>query len=162
MNEDFIKKLSVEDFFVYKAAIYTLLLDNYRINLPYIHNISNFADERIRKLESYMRDGSAFVFGFVSDKELKGFVWAYKIQIEEKIMMHITEFAVSSDYQRKGVGQSLFKFLEREAQTQIGFDGFELVVSVSNEGAVNFYKNIGFEIERFVMRKTVSSTIINE
>ena len=162
VNEDSIKKLSVDDFFVYKAAIYTLLLENYRINLPKIHNICNYTDERIRKLESFLRDGSAFVFGFIPDKELKGFVWAYKIQIEDKILMHITEFAVSSDYQRKGVGHSLFQFLEREAQAELGCIGFELVVSVSNEGAVNFYKNIGFKIERFVMRKSVSSAIINE
>jgi ribosomal protein S18 acetylase RimI-like enzyme len=159
VNEDFIKKLSIDDFFLYKEAIYTLLVENYRLNLPRLHNIYRLADERIKKLESFLRDESACVFGFIPDKGLKGFVWAYRTQIEDKTLMHITEFAISSDYQRKGVGQSLFKLLEREAQSEIGFDGFELVVSVCNEGAVNFYKNLGFGIERFVMRKPDSFAI---
>ena len=155
VNEDFIKKLSIDDFFLYKEAIYTLLVENYRLNLPRLHNIYKLADERIKKLESFLRDESACVFGFIPDKGLKGFVWAYRTQIEDKTLMHITEFAVSSDYQRKGVGHSLFQFLEREARAEFGGTGFELVVSTCNEGAVSFYRNLGFKIERYVMRKDI-------
>lgn len=154
-NEDFIKNLSVQDFFFYKEDIYILLVENYRINLPKLHNINKLADERINKLESFLNDGSALVIGFIPNNELKGFVWAYRTQIEDKTLMHITEFAVSSDYQRKGVGHSLFQFLEREARAEFGGTGFELVVSTCNEGAVSFYRNLGFKIERYVMRKDI-------
>ena len=52
--------------------------------------------------------------------------------------------AVDPDYQNKGIGTLLVKFILQELKNQ-GFDGVRILVGVDNVNAVKLYSKFGFE-----------------
>ena len=64
--------------------------------------------------------------------------------------LHLTAFAVKSEYQRKGIGKKLVEMLCKDEQIK----GYREIRVDARETAVSFYQKCGFEVS--------SGSIINK
>ena len=60
-------------------------------------------------------------------------------------ILHITNLAVDTKYQKKGVATRLFNMAEHIGQIS-GHNNITLEVRISNEAAISFYKKMGFVV----------------
>lgn len=110
------------------------------------------AELKIESLIGHVSDGSAMVFGVFDNEELIGYVWAYRHQFREEERIYVNEIHVAEPYRGKGVGKQLLSAVESMAKER-GFGATYLHAEGNNEGAICFYRNQGYEIERVQVRK---------
>lgn len=65
---------------------------------------------------------------------------------------HIISIAVLPEYRNKGVGSALVEEALEAMSAHYGAEHCYLEVRVSNTGALNLYRKIGFEVERTIRR----------
>lgn len=100
---------------------------------------------------------SAEIFNMYIDGDIVGNISVY---MNQGTQGYISSFAISSEYQRKGLGKKLWKEVESYAKDKNITEIF-LEVSRKNKTAFLFYQCLGFEIEEtneecIKMRKQVN------
>lgn len=151
-----ILRLNKDNYHEYISNIFSLLEET--ILLDYFDNEIDrgYIDNRFNSLNQYLEDESAIVFIAVENGHFLGWAWTYKIERPIGKRLHIGEFAVDGNYRGKGIGKALLEEVNKYA-AKYGYNALDLMVSVSNISATNFYKNNGFETERLLMRKKVDN-----
>nr|WP_292522232.1 ribosomal protein S18-alanine N-acetyltransferase [Methanoculleus sp.] len=76
--------------------------------------------------------------------DLAGFVAGGLEDTGEELYGHIMNLAVAPEYRRRGVGQHLIRRLEQEYAI-LGASGVQLEVRVTNTGAQEFYRRLGYQ-----------------
>lgn len=122
-----IKKYSANDFVTYGKS---LEIRNRLLRLTIGKNIYN---------ENLEIEQDNIFFGAFDNGELIGTLSYFK---EEERIAHLTAFAISNEYQRKGIGTRLVNKLIKELR-ELHYK--EIKVDARKE-AVNFYEKCGFEI----------------
>ncbi|MDN5340629.1 MAG: [ribosomal protein S18]-alanine N-acetyltransferase [Euryarchaeota archaeon] len=75
--------------------------------------------------------------------EVAGFVAGGIEDTGEEVYGHIMNLAVAPGYRRRGIGRSLVRRLERE-YIVLGASAVQLEVRVTNTGAQEFYRRLGY------------------
>jgi ribosomal-protein-alanine N-acetyltransferase len=83
-------------------------------------------------------------FVAVSNGQVTGFIVGALEDTGENIYGHICNFAVSSRFQRRGIGRALVIRLEHQFALEMA-TGSQLEVRESNAPAQNFYWRLGYE-----------------
>ncbi|MGD0534986.1 MAG: ribosomal protein S18-alanine N-acetyltransferase [Methanoregula sp.] len=83
-------------------------------------------------------------FVAVSNGQVTGFIVGALEDTGENIYGHICNFAVSSRFQRRGIGRALVIRLEHQFALEMA-TGSQLEVRESNAPAQNFYRRLGYE-----------------
>ncbi|MCP4632705.1 MAG: ribosomal protein S18-alanine N-acetyltransferase [candidate division Zixibacteria bacterium] len=77
----------------------------------------------------------------LADNEIAGYAVAYIIEDE----FQIANFAIAKEFQKKGLGTELIKFILQEAE-KAGCGYCYLEVRTGNKPAISLYKKFGFKI----------------
>jgi ribosomal protein S18 acetylase RimI-like enzyme len=92
------------------------------------------------------------------DDELIGYV---SLEVVDRFLF-VTSIQLWKDMQHRGIGTEMMRHIESKAVTA-GYEGVELVVQMTNEGALHFYRHIGYRKvcrrgNNYLMRKTLIET----
>jgi len=79
------------------------------------------------------------------DKEIVGYIIG-EINDAELSLAKIVSIAVKKEHQRKGVGKTLLKTLEKQLKSEYHIQRIQLQVHVDNRSAIYFYQNNNYEI----------------
>ncbi len=91
------------------------------------------------------------VFGYFIEKELVGCVG---IVVEKKFLYgEIEHLLVNPEYQNKGIGKELMRFIEDYSRRELKLKQLKLHVRCKNEKAISFYEKNGFNKHAFIMGK---------
>lgn len=89
---------------------------------------------------------------------IAGLWWGWAVdQATGRRLPHVFWMHVLPEYRRQGIGRSLLKRLEQEAQSA-GASEIGLQVYEHNAGAIALYKSLGYEPKAILMRKTMGKT----
>ena len=149
-----IKLLGIEEILQHRESIVSLLCENTIINLPQIPNPEQLALEDYDDLISYAKDGSLILIGALDEGILVGILWAYKRIFLNEPRIHLRDIIVDQSMRGKGAGQRMENLLI-ELVREKGLQKVELMVTASNEGAVNFYRRLGYCGTRILMEKEI-------
>jgi len=78
-----------------------------------------------------------------SNGDVAGFVAGGIEDTGEEVYGHIMNLAVAPEYRRRGVGHHLIRRLEQE-YLLLGASGVQLEVRITNTGAQEFYRRLGY------------------
>ncbi|MFR9710227.1 GNAT family N-acetyltransferase [Paenibacillus sp. MB22_1] len=94
-------------------------------------------NERIfQELNKYKADDTKVLYGRLVNNELIGLIGLFQFSTMEVELKHI---AIRSDYRKQGIGREMiYEYFNKN-------DISKMVAETDND-AVNFYRNIGFEI----------------
>lgn len=147
-----ITELSLTDCNKWRKEIELLIKD--AITVSFFNNQPNvdYYTEKVEELIRYVMKGSAILLGAVEGDRLIGLIWCHSIQRFNEKRLHIANIAVSAQERNRGIGKELLTKAEEYANKNY-YVGIDLLVTKENYGAVNFYRNNGFEEERFLMKK---------
>lgn len=120
----------------------TVLADNIPQNYP-----NCLSEEYVKKMTTYIEDGSAFVVGARDGNTLAGFSWAYTLHIFDETRFHIDMICVDPNYRKMGIARQLVKLQIDEAKKR-GIHAIETMTTRSNENSYNWFHSLGFEDER--------------
>jgi ribosomal protein S18 acetylase RimI-like enzyme len=89
------------------------------------------------------------------DDELVGYV---SLEVVDRYLF-VTSIQLWKDMQHRGIGTEMMKHVETKA-VAAGYEGVELVVQMTNEAALHFYRHIGYRKvcrrgNNYLMRKTL-------
>lgn len=95
---------------------------------------------------------------YVTDKSPIGYIFAYlknpKGRINSKNVIVLEALFVEEHYRRKGVGKMLMKSLENWAKECFEKDFVVEITSINkNENAFGFYKHLGYNEVKTILRK---------
>ncbi len=91
------------------------------------------------------------IFGSFIEDSLVGCIG---IVVEKKFSYgEVEHLLVNPEYQNKGIGKKLMKFIEEYSKTKLKLKQLRLHVRCKNEKAVSFYENNGFNKRAFIMGK---------
>ncbi|MGO4789436.1 GNAT family N-acetyltransferase [Paenibacillus sp. 2KB_20] len=94
-------------------------------------------NERIlQELNMYKVDDARKLFGRLKNNELIGLIGLIHLSTKEVELKHI---AIRSDYRRQGIGREMINEYIKKNE-------INKMIAETHKDAVNFYKNIGFEI----------------
>ncbi|MGD1852288.1 MAG: GNAT family N-acetyltransferase [Cyanophyceae cyanobacterium] len=86
---------------------------------------------------------------------IAGLWWGWAVdQASGQRLPHVFWMYVLPDYRRRGIGRSLLKHLEMEAQS-MGATEISLQVYGHNAGAIALYQSLGYESKAILMRKSL-------
>lgn len=143
-----------EDIDIWRSKIEDSLNESASINFPDYPVTEKYGKQKCEELKEYLETDKAFVFGAVDNSNLAGWVWCHPIDRLGKKRLHIAEIAVNPTYQKQGVGQMLLNHVQSFANEK-GIREIDLLVTKSNDNAVRFYEKSDYEIERYLMKKTI-------
>ncbi len=148
-----IRELTEEDLKEFRSEITKFIYENLTINLPFIKERKELADEKYFDIVKYKQDGSAILYGAIEER-LTGFMWAYERNVFGEKRLHLEHLVVSENVRGGGIGSKLIEKLYEEAlRRQVS--KVELLTTAENGNAVNFYKKHGYSIERVQMELEV-------
>ncbi|MBC7327514.1 GNAT family N-acetyltransferase [bacterium] len=137
-----IKNLSKEEFQEKKSLLVDVYFSAYK-SLP------EYAYDRRKSVKNYLDwlykgDPSGF-FVAIANSELVGFIACHSNweDYREGKVCEIHEFAVSQEWQGKGIGKALLEHALEYAQSK-GLKKITLWVGEKNEKAIEMYKKAGF------------------
>lgn len=119
-----------------------VLADNILQNYP-----KSLSEDYVKKMETYIQDGSAYVVGAKDNSILVGFSWAYALDVFSERRFHIDMICVNPSYRKRGIAKQLVNMQLREAERR-GIQAVEAMTTRSNENSYNWFHSLGFEDER--------------
>ncbi len=143
-----------DNFSLWRSQIELLFNSSVKINFPDSAIDGYYGKIKCDEVKAYLENGTAILFAAVEEEKLIGWVWCHQIQRLDRNRLHIAEIAVADDCYRNGIGKKLLSEAEKYAMVN-GYQEIDLLVTASNESAVNFYKNACFAPERLLMKKTL-------
>lgn len=149
-------RISDDSFSLWRDQIEELLNQSVRINFPNAKVEESYGKDKCTELAAYLENNSAIVFAAIEGKKLAGFVWCHAVHRLDGTRLHVAEIAVANEWQRTGIGSKLLDNVEQCA-AKSGYQAVDLFVTTSNSSAVSFYESASFEVERFLMKKTVQA-----
>jgi ribosomal protein S18 acetylase RimI-like enzyme len=119
-----------------------------KINLKEIHDSDEVRlllaecmwpdNERIlQELHKYKVDDTRFLYGRFISNELVGIIGLIQLSPLEFELKHI---AIRSDYRKQGIGRGMI-------YESVKMNRINKLIAETDKDAVNFYRNIGFEIK---------------
>ena len=150
-----IRELTEKDLTDYQSDIIGYIYDNLMINLPFISEIEKLAEEKYLDIVRFKKDGSAILYGAFEEKML-GFLWAYEREIFGEKRLHLDHLIVDANVRATGIGSKLIEKLYDIALVR-NISKIELMATMSNENAVNFYRKHGYDIKRVQMEIEVEN-----
>ncbi len=124
----------------------TVLADNIPQNYP-----DRLPEDYVKRMKTYIQDGSAFVVGAKDNSVLAGFSWAYALDIFDERRFHIDMICVNPSYRKRGIAKQLVKMQLKEAKRR-GIRAVEAMITRNNENSYNWFHSIGFEDERIKVK----------
>jgi len=150
-----IRELTEKDLTDYQSDIIRYICDNLMINLPFISEIEKLAEEKYLDIVRFKKDGSAILYGVFEGKML-GFLWAYEREVFGEKRLHLDHLIVDANVRATGIGSKLIEKLYDIALVR-NVSKIELMATMSNENAVNFYRKHGYDIKRVQMEIEVEN-----
>ncbi len=147
-----IRSVSLFDIQSNEKALKSLLEQNFRVNFSAIEDLRDNINATYNNILQYQSDGSAIIIGAFKGMNLIGFLWAYKREIMNEQRLHVVHIVVDKEERSSGAGTRMLKSLENTAQL-LGIRKIELITSIQNEVALQFYKSKGFEAVRIQLEK---------
>ena len=68
--------------------------------------------------------------------------------------MYVSEIRVREGWRKRGIGTELLSLVELRVR-EVGLGALYLHVEANNPGAVRLYELLGYELERFELRKGI-------
>ena len=150
-----IRELTEKDLTDYQSDIIGYICDNLMINLPFISEIEKLAEEKYLDIVRFKKVGSAILYGVFEGKML-GFLWAYEREVFGEKRLHLDHLIVDANVRATGIGSKLIEKLYDIALVR-NVSKIELMATMSNENAVNFYRKHGYDIKRVQMEIEVEN-----
>lgn len=147
-----IRVLNSQDIKANEKSVYEYLETCFRIT--YQRTDDTLIGSKVERLIKYLDMGKAFACGAFIEEKMVGFLWGYPVESIFETVFHIAYIAVDKSGQRQGIGKSLLAEAEKQAK-KLGLSDVELIVGASNNNAIQFYLNAGYEADRFVMRRGI-------
>lgn len=147
-----IRLISKEDLIRNESVLKGLLEDNLRINFPVVDDLAQFINSGYDNMICFEHDGSAILIGAFKGMTIIGFLWAYQREVLGEQRLHIGHIVVDLKARTSGVGTGLLKALESIANEK-GIKRIELMTTLENSKAMNFYKSNGFMTVRVQLEK---------
>lgn len=145
-------RLNKDNFFSVSEDIKALMKISMECSFQKSEIPADYYEQSISDLERFINDGSAVAFVCIANNKVQGWIWCYEIHRLNNRRLHVTDFAVTPDEQRRGIGSILIDTVEKYADEN-GFDGIDLMCSESDFSAKKFYLKHGYEPERYLMAK---------
>lgn len=136
----------------YKEKIIDLLFENLKTSLPFLNDMNALAFNEYNELRKYIENDLAILYGAIENEDLVGILWAYKKTFLNEPRVHIRDLIVDINYRRNGVGKLLESQLNRDLNEE-SIKTIELMATVENSGAIEFYKSAGYEVARVQLIK---------
>lgn len=146
-----IQKLSIEDVEKHRDSIYEMLQIDFNSTYgkfakeEYVHN-------KIDTISKYISDESAIIYVAIEEQKMLGMIWSYPLQTPFGAVLHIAYISIYESVRNKGIGTTLIKMIEREAELR-GYNKIELIVGANNSVARNFYEKNGYKEDRLYLIK---------
>ncbi|MGD9678852.1 MAG: GNAT family N-acetyltransferase [Vulcanibacillus sp.] len=153
-NEVIIRKINKIDLEKNKIRIVNLLIDNYKINFPDRPYQKKLSLTNYNEMNYYLQNKSALIFAAFDEKNLIGFLWAYKKKLLGETRVHVDHIIIENKSRGKGIGGELMRSIE-EYSKKMKIGKIELMTSVENKKSINFYKSKGYSTERVLMTKEI-------
>ncbi|WP_019230346.1 GNAT family N-acetyltransferase [Sedimentibacter sp. B4] len=134
--------------------IIELLNENYLINFPNHHDLSNYAISNFKDMKKFINNGSALVVGAYSGGKTIGFLWAYRRLILGEERLHISHIVVDAAFRGYGIGTRMIDFIEQYALKK-DIKVIELMTTSKNERTIEFYNKHGFSVTRVQFEKNL-------
>ncbi len=137
----------------WRNQIERLLNSAVKLNFPDQVLPESYGRDRCEELAEYLQAKKAVVFLAVDGETMLGWIWCHPIRRMSKERLHVAEIAVAEGHRGQGVGARLLAQAEQYAREN-GIEELDLLVTAKNRSAVSFYEKKGFEVERYLMKKT--------
>lgn len=135
-----------------KRLIETIIIDKQEFNKYrddiyecFLHLKSNKrkAKQLTKKMQSFIDDGTAIVYGAILNNKLISFIWGYEIKDST---IHVNYFSTNKAYRGIGAGTKLLdKYIDANQK-------YELIVEKNNP-AIKLYEKYGFKKKQFLDNK---------
>lgn len=147
----YIRKLKLNDIVEHQEDIYKLLIICFK-NTYKLEISNDVIDKKYIGLINYIESGRAYIFGAIDDEALIGFLWGYPVHTPVETVFHVAYISVVETKRRLGIGQKLMNEAEKLCK-ELGLNQMELIVGAENSSALSFYKQSGYIIDRYCLRK---------
>jgi len=147
-------RINRNNFSLWSNQIEKLFDSSVKINFPEADISDAYGRDKCMEVAGFLEAGSAIVFAATEGEKLAGWVWCHQIHRLDGLRIHIAEIAVADECRRQGVGSQLLGIVELYA-AENGFNEIDLLVTASNQSAVNFYQKADYKPERYHMKKTI-------
>lgn len=145
-------ELQAIDFDFWSDDILKLLKLSLNMSFSKNREIDSYAIKKCSDLKEYLKNDAAVAFLACDEDKIVGWIWCHEIMRLNERMLHIAFFSVFPEYQGQGVGNKLLRRAEEYAM-EVHYTGVDLFVTSTNENALSLYRNNGFEVERYLMKK---------
>lgn len=137
-----------------KDTLISLLEENFKINFQREDDLKKIASTSFENMLSFQKDGLAILIGAFKKETILGLIWAYQREVLGENKLHIGHFIVKSDVRFCGIGTKMLGMLESIA-TERGIKKIELMTTLENSNAIEFYCLNGYRKERVQLEKVL-------
>lgn len=148
-------RLQAKDFEKWREEILVLFEEAIAHNFPDNVVDEAFYQKKCEELQHYLIEDKAVVLLAAEEYRLAGWIWCHEIQRFDVRRFHIAYFSVLPAWRKRGIGEELLSSADAYAKKR-NMEGIDLLVTASNVDAVNFYKHLGFEEERYLLVKPLT------
>ena len=124
----------------------------------YINHNPCFIDHDLEAFKGdvkrYLTDKNNFCFCLENEEEVVGFVRYKQKKGPLNKRLYISSVIIKDTEQGKGYGKALLNYAINFAKEH-EYKEITLDVMATNEKAIEFYKKMGFDIEKFLMKKRI-------
>lgn len=154
-----IKKLTVKDVSIYNHTLIRFIFESMS-NGEYMKSYTmEDAENKCEELYDYLSHENAIVYGAIISHRLVGFIWAYQYSFrDDKNRVYVSILHVDKEFRNQKIGYFLLNSVEIETKTQ-KLGSIFLHAEAINEGAIRFYKKMGYELERVQLVKECTETL---
>ena len=141
-----------------RDVIIEMLEDIFQTNFKISNNLRKHANISYENMVKYLKDKTAIIYGAYNGELLIGFLWAYKRKIFDEERIHLDQIIIAKKYRKKGIGKSLLSTLETHCLNE-KIDIIDLMITLNNAETLEFYRSIGFNMERSLLVKKIERRI---
>jgi ribosomal protein S18 acetylase RimI-like enzyme len=105
-------------------------------------------DVSLKYLQKFLSNPANYLIVAEAENKVAGFLLAYRLERlkEESFKLFIYEIDISENFRRQGIGTALVEYARNVVREENMINAF-VFTNYSNQGAVEFYKSTGGEIE---------------